>query len=206
MSTNQLGVQVDGNDDVNPDAADGFYRDADSRVRDAINISARNIDLDANGGSIGVVGDDLDIDSGAAALGRLFAEASANVYITEVNGALNVLAVVAENGSVRLTVPDTSAADTENLVLLAGGTARVAENGVRLVSISDISAALMVVEIGMVTPPLGMNVYVIAGMARDIPMSEAFRGIVPFLISDIVRVVILVLFPSITLCLVRWLT
>ena len=66
--------------------------------------------------------------------------------------------------------------------------------------------ALMVVEIGMVTPPLGMNVYVIAGMARDIPMSEAFRGIVPFLISDIVRVLILVLFPSITLCLVRWLT
>ena len=66
--------------------------------------------------------------------------------------------------------------------------------------------ALMVVEIGMVTPPLGMNVYVIAGMARDIPMSEAFRGIVPFLISDVVRVVILVLFPSITLCLVRWLT
>lgn len=66
--------------------------------------------------------------------------------------------------------------------------------------------ALMVVEIGMVTPPLGMNVYVIAGMARDIPMSDAFRGIVPFLISDIVRVLILVLFPSITLCLVRWLT
>ena len=66
--------------------------------------------------------------------------------------------------------------------------------------------ALMVVEIGMVTPPLGMNVYVIAGMARDIPMSEVFRGIVPVLISDIVRVVILVLFPSITLCLVRWLT
>lgn len=66
--------------------------------------------------------------------------------------------------------------------------------------------ALMVVEIGMVTPPLGMNVYVIAGMARDIPMSDAFRGIVPFLISDVVRVVILVLFPSITLCLVRWLT
>ncbi|WP_179574551.1 TRAP transporter large permease [Ectopseudomonas oleovorans] len=66
--------------------------------------------------------------------------------------------------------------------------------------------ALMVVEIGMVTPPLGMNVYVIAGMARDIPMRDAFRGIVPFLISDIVRVVILVLFPSITLCLVRWLT
>jgi C4-dicarboxylate transporter, DctM subunit len=47
---------------------------------------------------------------------------------------------------------------------------------------------------------------VIASMARDIPMRDAFMGIVPFLISDIVRVVILVLFPSITLCLVRWLS
>jgi C4-dicarboxylate transporter DctM subunit len=65
---------------------------------------------------------------------------------------------------------------------------------------------LMVVEIGMITPPVGMNVYVIASMARDIPMRDAFMGIVPFLISDIVRVILLVLFPSITLCLVRWLT
>jgi C4-dicarboxylate transporter DctM subunit len=65
--------------------------------------------------------------------------------------------------------------------------------------------ALMVVEIGMITPPVGMNVYVISSMAKDISMREAFRGVVPFLISDVTRVVILVLFPSITLCLVRWL-
>lgn len=66
--------------------------------------------------------------------------------------------------------------------------------------------ALMVVEIGMITPPVGMNVYVISSMARDVPLRDAFRGVVPFLISDILRVVVLVLFPSITLCLVRWLT
>ena len=66
--------------------------------------------------------------------------------------------------------------------------------------------ALMVVEIGMITPPVGMNVYVISSMARDVSMRDAFRGVVPFLISDILRVVILVLFPSITLCLVRWLS
>ena len=66
--------------------------------------------------------------------------------------------------------------------------------------------ALMVVEIGMITPPVGMNVYVISSMAKDISMREAFRGVVPFLISDITRVIILVLFPSITLCLVRWLS
>lgn len=51
-----------------------------------------------------------------------------------------------------------------------------------------------------------MNVYVISSMARDVPLRDAFRGVVPFLISDILRVVVLVLFPSITLCLVRWLT
>jgi len=66
--------------------------------------------------------------------------------------------------------------------------------------------ALMVVEIGMITPPVGMNVYVISSMARDVPLRDAFRGVVLFLISDILRVVVLVLFPSITLCLVRWLT
>ncbi len=66
--------------------------------------------------------------------------------------------------------------------------------------------ALMVVEIGMITPPVGMNVYVISSMARDVTLRDAFRGVVPFLISDLVRVVILMLFPSITLCLVRWLT
>jgi len=66
--------------------------------------------------------------------------------------------------------------------------------------------ALMVVEIGMITPPVGMNVYVISSMARDVPLRDAFRGVVPFLISDILRVVVLVLFPSITLCLVRGLT
>ncbi|MGK9064861.1 TRAP transporter large permease subunit, partial [Stutzerimonas chloritidismutans] len=59
--------------------------------------------------------------------------------------------------------------------------------------------------IGMITPPVGMNVYVISSMARDVSLRDAFRGVVPFLISDVVRVVILVLFPSITLCLVRWL-
>ena len=66
--------------------------------------------------------------------------------------------------------------------------------------------ALMTVEIGMITPPVGMNVYVISSMAREVSMREAFRGVVPFLLSDLIRVVILVLFPSITLCLVRWLT
>jgi tripartite ATP-independent transporter DctM subunit len=66
--------------------------------------------------------------------------------------------------------------------------------------------ALMVVEIGLITPPVGMNVYIINSLARDVPMAETFRGVVPFLISDAVRVVLLVAFPILSLWLVRLLT
>jgi prepilin-type N-terminal cleavage/methylation domain-containing protein len=63
--------------------------------------------------------------------------------------------------------------------------------------------AVVVVEVGLITPPVGMNVFVINGMARDVPMLESFRGVLPFLISDMIRIVVLVLFPAITLGLVR---
>ncbi len=56
-------------------------------------------------------------------------------------------------------------------------------------------------EIGMITPPVGINVFVIKGVARDVPMSTIFRGIVPFLITDIVHVALLIAFPQISLLL-----
>ena len=62
--------------------------------------------------------------------------------------------------------------------------------------------ALVVVEVGLITPPVGMNVFIINSMARDVPMIESFRGVLPFLISDALRVVLLIAFPSITLWLV----
>ncbi|SDU44157.1 TRAP transporter large permease [Stappia sp. ES.058] len=64
---------------------------------------------------------------------------------------------------------------------------------------------LIVVEVGLITPPVGMNLFVINSMAPDIPLSQTFKGVMPFIASDIVRVAILVLFPSLTLFLVRWL-
>lgn len=63
--------------------------------------------------------------------------------------------------------------------------------------------AVVVVEVGLITPPVGMNVFVINGMARDVPMWESFRGVMPFLISDVLRILLLVAFPAITLGLVR---
>jgi tripartite ATP-independent transporter DctM subunit len=65
---------------------------------------------------------------------------------------------------------------------------------------------LMVVEIGLIHPPVGLNVYVINSLARDVPMMETFKGVVPFLISDFLRVALLFLFPVITLALVRLLS
>ncbi len=62
---------------------------------------------------------------------------------------------------------------------------------------------LIVVEVGLITPPVGMNLFVIQSMAPDIPMKDAYRGVLPFVLSDLARVVVLVLFPSITLFILR---
>ena len=62
---------------------------------------------------------------------------------------------------------------------------------------------LMVVEIGLIAPPVGLNVYVINGLARDVPMAETYRGVVPFLISDAFRVLLLLFFPIVSLYAVR---
>lgn len=61
---------------------------------------------------------------------------------------------------------------------------------------------LIVVEVGLITPPVGMNLFVINSMAGDVPMAQTYRGTMPFLVSDLVRVALLVMFPAITLFLV----
>lgn len=58
---------------------------------------------------------------------------------------------------------------------------------------------LIVVEVGLITPPVGMNLFVINSMAKETPLSETYKGVLPFFISDLVRTIILVMFPGITL-------
>jgi|TARA_B100001029_G_scaffold178407_1_gene185102 C4-dicarboxylate transporter DctM subunit len=62
---------------------------------------------------------------------------------------------------------------------------------------------LIVVEVGLITPPVGLNVFIINKMAKNVPISDTFIGVLPFLASDLVRVSILFLFPSISLFLIR---
>jgi len=62
---------------------------------------------------------------------------------------------------------------------------------------------LVVAEVGLITPPVGMNLFIINAMAGGAPLSATFRGAAPFVLSDIARVCLLVAFPAITLGLVR---
>ncbi|UUP18559.1 TRAP transporter large permease [Nitratireductor thuwali] len=64
---------------------------------------------------------------------------------------------------------------------------------------------LIVVEVGLITPPVGMNLFVLNSMARDTPIADTYRGVLPFVASDIIRVAILTMFPAISLFLMRWL-
>ncbi len=59
--------------------------------------------------------------------------------------------------------------------------------------------ALIVVEIGLITPPVGLNVFVINSAAKGTRLKETFVGVMPFLASDLVRVGLLIAFPAITL-------
>lgn len=66
--------------------------------------------------------------------------------------------------------------------------------------------ALIVVELGLITPPVGMNVFVINSMAPDVPMVETFKGTIPFFLVEMIRVTLIVAFPAITLFLPKLLS
>jgi C4-dicarboxylate transporter DctM subunit len=60
---------------------------------------------------------------------------------------------------------------------------------------------VLVVEMALVTPPVGMNVYVICGIAKDVPMEDVFKGILPFVLVELAFLILLIAFPQIALFL-----
>jgi C4-dicarboxylate transporter, DctM subunit len=62
---------------------------------------------------------------------------------------------------------------------------------------------LVVVGIGLTAPPIGLNVFVISGLAKDVPISATYRGVLPFLAMDVIRLGLLVAFPALSLWLVN---
>lgn len=63
--------------------------------------------------------------------------------------------------------------------------------------------ALIVVELGLITPPVGLNVFIIASLAKDVPMAQIFRGVAPFLAVELLRVALILLVPGLALFLPR---
>jgi len=61
--------------------------------------------------------------------------------------------------------------------------------------------ALIVVELGLITPPVGMNVFVINALAKDVPMGRTFLGVMPFFVAELFRVALIVAFPALSLWL-----
>jgi len=62
---------------------------------------------------------------------------------------------------------------------------------------------LVVVGIGLTAPPIGMNVFVVSAIAKDVPIATTYRGVLPFIAVDLVRLGLLTAFPVISLWLMR---
>jgi tripartite ATP-independent transporter DctM subunit len=65
---------------------------------------------------------------------------------------------------------------------------------------------LSVVEIGLIAPPVGLNVYVVNSLARDVPMAETYKGVFVFLAADVVRIALVLFFPALSLGFMRLVT
>ena len=62
---------------------------------------------------------------------------------------------------------------------------------------------LTAAEVGLITPPVGLNLFVINKLATDVPLGQTYRGVLPFIVSDVVRIALLLSFPFLSLWLVR---
>ena len=94
------------------------------------------------------------------------------------------------------------------LVDLNGGAYATAESGVFGMGPEELKIwfgilALIVVELGLITPPVGLNVFIINSLAEDTPMRETFRGVLPFFGAEIVRIGLILAFPALVLFLPR---
>ncbi|MBE9635641.1 TRAP transporter large permease [Salipiger mangrovisoli] len=92
------------------------------------------------------------------------------------------------------------------LVELNGGLYATADGAGFGMSTEDLKVwfgilALIVAELGLITPPVGMNVFIISALAKDTPMIETFKGVAPFFCAELVRVALILAFPVLTLWL-----
>ena len=64
---------------------------------------------------------------------------------------------------------------------------------------------VVVTEISLITPPVGLNVFVLSGVLKDVKTGTIFKGVTPFWLADILRLAMITLIPTISLFLPQWL-
>lgn len=94
------------------------------------------------------------------------------------------------------------------LIELNGGDYATAATGAYGMSTEELKLwfgvlALVVVELGLITPPVGLNVFIISALAKDVPISETFKGVMPFFGVEIIRIALLLALPGLVLWLPR---
>jgi len=162
----------------------------------------------------------------SGAIGGLDAEEFAET-LAEVNAHMQTLGLgsVAEAGNLNLaqitaavneTTPEmvdqaraavAAGAEIERDVLRELGIRGVSEGALNRINMERVAIwfgilVLIVVEVGLITPPVGMNLFVINAMDPSTRMLDTYRSVLPFVASDLIRVTILVLIPAITLFLI----
>ena len=61
--------------------------------------------------------------------------------------------------------------------------------------------SLIVIELGLITPPVGLNIFIISSLSEGVPMRETYKGVVPFIAAEFMRVSLILAFPAIALFL-----
>ena len=120
------------------------------------------------------------------------------------NGADIAPALVQEAQGILATGVELTREQTRELGLRGVSNGALARVNTEQVAIWFGILVLIVVEVGLITPPVGMNLFVINAMDRETPMVETYKAVIYFVASDLVRVAILVAFPIITLALIPW--
>ena len=160
-------------------------------VNGLANVEANNVDLDANGGSIGtpqaigsedVFGNDFKIDSSFAVTGRLGAEATQDIYVTETNGALNVLLAQALTGNVRLTVREHSGQGDDLNLIHPSDTVHADQNENAILVVENLKRDILVTNMTTNSPSINaLNGWILLRVGDNITLGGLDPSFAPSL-------------------------
>ena len=97
------------------------------------------------------------------------------------------------------------------LVEINGGDYATADTAAFAMNANDLKIwfgilALIVIELGLITPPVGLNVFIINALAGDVKMADTFKGVMPFFGVELIRIALILVFPAVALFVPRLLS